>query len=361
MRRSMTAASAFLATVVLVLTGCVSASRCPQKVRVPTDHHPGWEQRLDQRITDLTGREEVRVVLFGDSGTAKSFEPVAREIARACAQQKCDFGLMLGDNFYIQPFRIGPRTSSSRHFESVFYTPLAGLGEGFDMWSVLGNHGYRGCPQAQIDHTYRDPRPGKPDWLMPAQVFAVPKLPDWLHVYAFDSEFVVNPRHFPGSEQDFEAARAKHLEGIAEALRDRQGWRVLVGHHPMYTTGHHAEDRELEDLRGLLRPIVEDLGVHIYLSGHDHDQELLRHGSLIQVVQGSGSRLRPQEIKPPASIPGGATSIGFWENPGFAIASFTRESLELEYFILDRATRQPQEPEKWTWRRVDLEDGEAGG
>ena len=344
---------ATLALATLALTGCASAGQCPDKI--PTVHRPGWERQLDGRITDLSGRERVRVLVFGDTGTKRHFERVGQEIARVCRQQGCDLGMMLGDNFYIGLFRLGPRESDSRHFDSVFYRPLAGLGDGSDVWPILGNHGYKGCPQAQIDHTYLGPRPGKPDWLMPAHAYAIPKLPAWLHIYAIDTEFVLDSKHFPGSEQEHTRARDRHLEGIEQALGGKQGWRILVGHHPLYTTGHHAEDDELEVLRRLLEPRIAELGVQLYLSGHDHDQELLRKGSLIQVVQGSGSRLRSQEIEPPDPIPGDATSVGFWKRRGFAIATFERDSLELEYFILD-ADKKVEKTEKWSWRRSELEN-----
>jgi hypothetical protein len=74
--------------------------------------------------------------------------PAATAMKRYCAQQTCDFAVMLGDNIY--PDGAMANEDDARRFRDVFTTPYGSLVEGrdsFRIYSVLGNHDW---------HTSRD-------------------------------------------------------------------------------------------------------------------------------------------------------------------------------------------------------------
>jgi len=58
---------------------------------------PGWP--FD--VTDLRDRNELVILVFGDSGTGKAGQyRVGHAMYEVCRQRGCDFALMLGDNIY---------------------------------------------------------------------------------------------------------------------------------------------------------------------------------------------------------------------------------------------------------------------
>ncbi len=58
---------------------------------------PGWP--FD--VTDLSDRNELVILVLGDSGTGKAGQyRVGHAMYEVCRQRGCDFALMLGDNIY---------------------------------------------------------------------------------------------------------------------------------------------------------------------------------------------------------------------------------------------------------------------
>ena len=290
-----------------------------------------WLEALDGRVTDLSGREEIRLVFLGDTGFHEGFTLVGKGLAQYCENEGCDLGLLLGDNFYRGITRRGPRSPTSRSFDKYVYRPLAGLPAGFDLWALVGNHGYvwPGRPRGQIGHTFLPPRPDAPDWLMPDHAFAIPKLPSWLAVYGLDTYAVLKEKE----------GWRRNVEGIEESLCGAPGWRVLAGHHPAYTTGHHAKDEDEQiPVRERVLPELERCRGHLFLAGHDHQQQLIDAGSFVQVIQGAGSGLRPEKD---LGLPDGVVSLGFWERLGFGVATFRQDDLTLRFYTVSEDGQAP--------------------
>jgi hypothetical protein len=67
---------------------------------------------------------------------------------------------------------------------------------------------------------------------------------------------------------------------------------VVVGHHPIHSSGFHGNDPEL---RARLSPLMQRHGVQLYINGHDHHYErsVPIDGITYLVVGGGGARLRP--------------------------------------------------------------------
>jgi hypothetical protein len=68
-------------------------------------------------------------------------------------------------------------------------------------------------------------------------------------------------------------------------------WQIVFGHHVLYSNGAHGTDR---GLTSLLLPRFAEGGVDLYLSGHDHDLQILEPVSGVNFfVSGTGSSHRP--------------------------------------------------------------------
>ena len=72
-------------------------------------------------------------------------------------------------------------------------------------------------------------------------------------------------------------------------------WKIVYGHHPLYSTGSHGQDNDLKVLRAKLEPLFIKYKVDAYLAGHDHNYERFATVSTqakglpyLQIVSGGG-------------------------------------------------------------------------
>lgn len=89
------------------------------------------------------------------------------------------------------------------------------------------------------------------------------------------------------------AAWQHQLPWLTKALASsRAPWKVVVGHHPLISSGLYGDDPA-----GLRRlgPLFERYGVQVYISGHDHHYERSQpiRGTTYLVVGSGGASLRP--------------------------------------------------------------------
>jgi hypothetical protein len=185
-----------------------------------------------------------------------------------------------------------------------------------DFWAVPGNHDwYRpGSVDAEVAYTLASPR-----WRMPSHDYAVPGLPGWIRIYGLDTTKIRAGRE------------SGQLERAHRALCGGAGWKLLVGHHPIYSSGPHAgpggESAQLRER--LVVPLIEPCGVHFYLSGHDHHQEHLQAPAFDQIIQGAGATLRRLRAPPrDRSVRTLVAKVRL----GFALVEATPSRVELRFF-----------------------------
>ena len=81
------------------------------------------------KFKDLTKKEEIIFVAFGDSGSGPNEDyqyVVAKQMFKACKLHKCDFGIMLGDNFYEGDYSYdGVQSVNDPKFQDMFEIPYA--------------------------------------------------------------------------------------------------------------------------------------------------------------------------------------------------------------------------------------------
>jgi len=98
-------------------------------------------------------------------------------------------------------------------------------------------------------------------------------------------------------------------------------WKVLVGHHPIYSSGFYGDDRETI---ARLTPLLARHGVQLYINGHDHNYERSRpiNGTTYLTVGNGGAALRP--VLP------GPNSARAVSTHGFASLHADADSLTIE-------------------------------
>lgn len=237
----------------------------------------GWESRAP----DLSSREQVNILLLGDAGNpGDKLDSVSESAVRVCGEVGCDLGLFLGDNIYPD----GVTGSDDQLWSAAVVEPWTPLAQGeMRLWAAMGNHDWRtGREGAQGQIDFSD-HPSNPNgiWLMPDLNYTVPGLPSWLNLYMFDSVSEIGLFR-----------KNRWLRGLEPALAEADGWQLLGAHHLAMSSGTHSKLPERHDERigrvlGRLSPHVD-----VLLSGHDHHQELLFDGELVQVIQGNSSKTR---------------------------------------------------------------------
>jgi tartrate-resistant acid phosphatase type 5 len=227
----------------------------------------------------LPAGQPLHVVAFGDFGSGNSHQAaVARAITQRNSNQRFDLGITMGDNFYFCGVRSVDDPKWKSRWED-FYTPL-----GFPFYAALGNHDYgnppivcpfeRGSPDAEVAYTAHSK-----SWRMPARYYT----------------FKAGPVLFIAI--DTEGWSAEQLAWIQATLTASAGdpdikWRIVYGHHPIYTSGVHLNERRISVLRAQLLPVLKAAQVDAYICGHDHDLEHLRSdGMEFLICGGGGARL----------------------------------------------------------------------
>ena len=221
----------------------------------------------------------LRIAVAGDTGSGA--DTVAAGIARVHGEKPFDAIVLTGDNFYP----CGPTSESDPRWRLV--TALTRVGP--PVLPVLGNHDLCGKadPLAQVRATGRIA-----NWTMPGRQYAV-------RAGIADFAMLDTTPYVRGQSRAAETALRAAFAG------SRARWRVVVGHHPVLSSGWHGyfPRDEVRRMREII-PALRETRAHLYVCGHDHHLELLR-GRMLHLVSGAGSepipavKLRLSTVYPP--------------------------------------------------------------
>lgn len=241
-----------------------------------------------------------RFAVIGDYGDSEA----AGQVADLIARNNADFIVTVGDNCY-ETTPIAQQVGSN----------YGAYVQRRDFWPTLGNHEYSnrcGGVNGNI-----------------AGYLSYFTLPNNERYY----DFVVGPVHFFAVNSNG-LAREPH----GNTARSRQGrwmkrritaakepWKVVFFHHPPYSSGEHRSTRNL-------RWPFEAWGVHLVLSGHDHNYErILRDDDgngkkLAYVISGLGGR-PPRPFGEPVQ----GSVFRYNADNGALFVTATSTSLKLEF------------------------------
>jgi len=270
--------------------------------------------------------ESVRFVAVGDVGKSNPDQrAVASTIDRACAGE-CDFAVLLGDNLYPR----GMAHDTDERMDEVL-APFVELD--LPLYLALGNHDYgHGRDHAAAAAQIRWAASHEAVHLA-GHAYAFDAGP--ARLWAVDSTRVFWYGHRPQSEW---------LSAELDAYPDRV--RIVFGHHTMRSNGRHGNAGEYEGWRRVPwmsgRPLARlfDQAVcgraDLYLSGHDHNLQLLDHCGTTLIVSGSGASTQPLEDR------GNSPQFAAAE-AGFALVE-VHDALNVEFWTVrggrvHRATR----------------------
>jgi len=122
----------------------------------------------------------------------------------------------------------------------------------------------------------------------------------------------------------------------SELQRSGADWKVVLGHHPVYSGGSHGNTEELLDE---LDPLLRKYGAHIYFSGHDHNKQFIQHQGMNYIISGAGGKYSTSRTD---EFPKNSLRHRF-EDPGFAGLSICSKSSATLTFYDDRGRVQASE------------------
>ncbi|XP_024993709.1 purple acid phosphatase 8-like [Cynara cardunculus var. scolymus] len=220
---------------------------------------------------------------------------VAYQMGDVGEKMDVDFIVSTGDNFYDSGLIDEDDPAFFESFTVVYTAPSLQK----QWYSVLGNHDYRGNVLAQFSPALKQ-RDSK--WFCLRSFI--------LHAGHVDFFFVdttpFQDKYFSEIDQEYDwrgvLPRENYLSDLLKdvdaALKGSSAkWKIVVGHHTIFSAGHHGNTEELVDK---LLPILEANKVNLYINGHDHCLEHITspNSQLQFLTSGGGSKAWRGAVKP---------------------------------------------------------------
>lgn len=252
-------------------------------------------------------------IAMGDWGRngADHQKQVAKQMGITAADLKTQFIISTGDNFY-------PSGVVSEHdplFKYSFEDIYTDFSLQWDWYPILGNHDYKSNPDAQVAYSKISRR-----WKMPARYYTK-KFPingdksQQVLIVFMDTnplipEFYNNSEYGPNVKGQDTTAQKKWLHKVLSDEDPNIKWKIVVGHHPIYTGGSRTNTYDTKAVRSTLKPILDKYNVDVYLSGHEHSLQYIKpSGKTHYFISGAASEKTPVKLIQDMEM--GASVYGF--------------------------------------------------
>lgn len=216
------------------------------------------------------------IIAFGDWGDPRhpnNLKPVASLISDWYKATGSVF--LLGDNFYPKGINVslGVSDPAFRLFSRILApsTPA-------NFYVLFGNHDYMGSPDAQLEYTNIHPQ-----WKFPS--------PYYFKAFRTSAGRICS-WFLDTNVGQFDEIQARWLKHTMRDEVDDCAYRIVSGHHPIFDGGEYRSNQHL--ITHLL-PILTLYKVHLYLSGHEHQSQILispEHPTVF-LITGAIADIRP--------------------------------------------------------------------
>ncbi|HEY6505146.1 MAG TPA: tartrate-resistant acid phosphatase type 5 family protein [Chitinophagaceae bacterium] len=216
---------------------------------------------------------------------------VAEQMGKTAAAIKAQFIIATGDNFYPSGVISEWDPLWKYSFEDI-YTAFSLQ---WDWYPVLGNHDYKSNPDAQVKYSTISRR-----WKMPARYYSKKffingdstrqVLIVFIDTNPLIPEFYKNAEYGPNVRTQDSTKQKKWLAKVLSDPSPNIKWKIVVGHHPMFTGGSRTDGYDTKAIRNSLKPLFDKYGVDVYLAGHEHNlQHLVAGGKTNHFISGAAS------------------------------------------------------------------------
>lgn len=263
--------------LVLVCMCCLAWAcgfSAPDRQKRVTNPRPVPEFSVPARNPD---EKYVYFIAIGDQGKGGEDQRHVAELMNEKARNdSLHFVITLGDNFYNDGVTSVDDIQWVEKFENMYNLPYLNV----PFYASLGNHDYHNDNAwHQVEYSKKSNK-----WKMPHNYYTFSQGIDGNSSVQF---FVLDSQQIK-QRDDHDAAQLSWLE--RELSASTATWKIVYGHHPLYSYGKHGNVRAMIEH---VQPILEKYRVDAYLAGHDHDRQLLGplHG-VFYIISGTGGKSR---------------------------------------------------------------------
>jgi tartrate-resistant acid phosphatase type 5 len=265
----------------------------------------------------VAGSSDLSFLAVGDWGSKDATQrQVADAMAGIAKRDNIHFVISTGDNFYGR----GVASTSDPMWKDVFEDVYTAPALMCPWYPVLGNHDHKANAMAQVAYSQVSSR-----WCMPGTFYwRGERLRDGrgADFFFLDTTVIVTETRDDGDDAD---AQMQWLDAALATSNAR--WKIVVGHHPVFSGGHHGSTPELARV---VQPLLEYYGVKAYLNGHDHDLQHIVVNGIHYLTSGAGA-----ETNPSGKITGTRFSSS---SPGFLRVSLSPAAMDIAFI---NASGQP--------------------
>jgi predicted phosphodiesterase len=230
--------------------------------------------------TYFVDSDTIEIFLIGDAGEGGEDQEMTASWMKQYKQANpIAFVLMLGDNFYENGVLSEYDPLFFTNFELVYNGNLTNT----FFYAILGNHDYRGNVEAQLLYSKKSKR-----WKMPFICYNfIYYLKDMAKIefIGLDACVITAQTDFTDTEIDW------FTRVLAESDAD---WKIVYGHYPLYSNGEHGNSYTMINE---IEPLLEEYSVDMYISGHEHDLQVLKEtNGIYYLISGSAGKCRPTDV-----------------------------------------------------------------
>jgi tartrate-resistant acid phosphatase type 5 len=253
-------------------------------------------------------------IVMGDWGRngADHQREVAVQMGKTANRIQSQFTISTGDNFYPSGV-ISEWDPLWKYSYEDIYTDFRLQ---WDWYPVLGNHDYKSNPEAQVKYSGISRR-----WRMPSRyyskLFSIPGdtaskvLILFIDTNPFIPKFYSNSEYGPNVKTQDSTLQKKWIEKELSQQDPRIKWKIVVGHHPMYTGSIRSEEYDVRAVRYSLDALLKKYKADAYLAGHDHSLQHIQHTeSPHYIISGAASEKTWAQLIPGSKM--AASVYGFF-------------------------------------------------
>lgn len=236
---------------------------------------------------------------------------VANQMGKTAAEIEAEFVISTGDNFYP--------SGVISEFDPLWRYSYEDIYKAFSLqcewYPVLGNHDYKANPDAQVAYTKVSRR-----WKMPARYYSKTfnihgdttqkVLVAFIDTSPLIKEFYANSTYSGAVQGQDTTAQKRWLENLLSNPSPNIKWKIVVGHHPLYSGGKRRTAYDTKAIYNSLKNLLDKYEVDAYLAGHEHDiQHIVPKGKTQHFISGAASEVRPTGMLPESKF--AAAQYGF--------------------------------------------------
>lgn len=284
----------YCTTIIILDLGCATSHRSSfSEVRrsISVEKTHGKKEQYSLSDSLKIWPDALHFLVVGDWGRKGYYhqQDVANRMEEAAEKFDAEFVIALGDNFYPD----GVASINDPNWVYSYEDIYTGYHLNIPWHVVLGNHDYRGNPQAQIAYTNKSQR-----WNMPARYFNLDYEDEdfgkitflFLDTSPLIKEYYSEKKYKNVTTQDT-VPQIRWMDSLLRAKKTSD-WLIVSGHHPLYSGGKRLG--ETDQIKNSLEPIFKKNKVDIYFAGHEHDLQYIKpEGSVHHFISGAGSEVRP--------------------------------------------------------------------